>query len=94
MELETGQWHGPVLSGYGVHLVYVHALQEFPAPAFDEVADRVLEDWTEAKRKELNDQYVKSLLDRYEVVIEGEESDGETVAETELAQTAVAEVSR
>ena len=24
MELEAGLWHGPVLSGYGVHLVYVY----------------------------------------------------------------------
>ena len=94
MELDTGQWHGPVLSGYGVHLVYVHALQEFPAPGFDEVADRVLEDWTEAKRKELNDQYVKSLLDRYDVVIEGEESKEVTRRDSDNSQVAVAEVTR
>jgi hypothetical protein len=23
-ELSVGEWHGPVLCGYGVHLVYVH----------------------------------------------------------------------
>ena len=28
MPLEAGKWHGPVLSGYGVHLVYVHDFQE------------------------------------------------------------------
>ena len=94
MELETGQWHGPVLSGYGVHLVYVHALQKSPIPNYNQVADRVREDWTEEKRQELNDQYVESLLDRYEVVIEGAESESGSSAEERSAGTAVAEASR
>ena len=78
MDLETGRWHGPVLSGYGVHLVYVHDRREFPLPTFDQVADRVREDWVDEKRRELNDQYVASLLGRYEVVIEGEETGQQT----------------
>jgi hypothetical protein len=94
MALEPGQWHGPVLSGYGVHLVYVHGCQEFPTPEFEQVADRVREDWTEEKRQELNDQYIASLLDRYDVVIEDEESDGETNRASGTRQAAVAEGSR
>ncbi|MGI9517464.1 MAG: peptidyl-prolyl cis-trans isomerase, partial [Pirellulaceae bacterium] len=73
--LETRQWHGPVLSGYGVHLVYVHGRREFPVPDFDMVADQVREDWMNAKRAEMNDEYIDSLLARYTVVIEGQGDD-------------------
>lgn len=73
MELEPERWHGPVLSGYGTHLVYVHSLQEFPPPTFEQVSVQVQEDWTNDKRAELNEEYIESLLNRYTVVIEGEE---------------------
>jgi len=32
--LSPGQWHGPLLSGYGTHLVYVHNVVELPAQIF------------------------------------------------------------
>jgi peptidyl-prolyl cis-trans isomerase C len=69
-DLSEGVWHGPVLSGYGVHLVYVHEKQTFLEPSFAEVRERVAEDWTTAKRKQLNDEYVARLREKYEVVIE------------------------
>ena len=69
-ELSEGAWHGPILSGYGVHLVYVHGKQTFPQPSFAEVRDRVAEDWTTAERKRLNDEYVARLLEKYDVVVE------------------------
>ena len=77
MELEPEQWHGPVLSGYGTHLVYVQDRLEFPSPTFEEVADRVHEDQQNAQREKLNDEYIASLLARYNVVIEGDDADGE-----------------
>ena len=77
MALETDKWHGPVLSGYGVHLVYVHVHQKSPPPEYDQVAEKVRQDWEEEKRKELNDQYVDSLMERYDVVVEGREGEAE-----------------
>lgn len=72
-ELSEGVWHGPVLSGYGVHLVYVHGKQSFPQPSLAEVRERVLNDRTAAKRKELDDEYVARLREKYDVVIEDAE---------------------
>ncbi len=69
--LEPGIWHGPVLSGYGTHLVYVHDHSVAPSPDFEEVADRVTEDWMTWKRAELNEQFTAALLDQYTVVVEG-----------------------
>jgi hypothetical protein len=80
--LKPEQWHGPVLSGYGVHLVYVHERQVAPPPAFSQVEERVRQDWEDEKRRELNKQFIDRLLARYEVIIE-EETPGD--------QTAVAE---
>ena len=70
IELSSGQWHGPVLSGYGVHLVYVSNIIEPPAPVFAEVRERVVQDWTMDRSEELNEQFYANLRDRYTVVIE------------------------
>jgi hypothetical protein len=70
MRLEPGKWHGPVLSGYGTHLVYVHALAVAPPPVFADVRDHVLENWQIAQQDEFNAQYFESLKSRYEIVIE------------------------
>jgi hypothetical protein len=63
-------WHGPVLSGYGTHLVYLHAISEPPAPVFAEVRERVTEDWTTERGEELNQQFYANLRDSYTIVIE------------------------
>ena len=81
-ELSEGVWHGPVLSGYGVHIVYVHGTQTFPQPSTSEVRERVVQDWTAAKREELNAEYYTRLLEKYDVVIE-EAPDGGPAAQLE-----------
>ena len=70
LALEPGQWHGPVLSGYGVHLVYVFAFQAAPAPQFEAVRERVLEDWHTVKREEFNEQFLESLKERFEIIVD------------------------
>ena len=70
VELSTGQWHGPVLSGYGVHLVYVSNVIEPPAPVFAEVRERVMQDWRSDRSEELNEQFYANLREQYTVVIE------------------------
>ena len=83
-ELPTGRWHGPVLSGYGTHLVYVDALEEFPEPALLDVKERVQQDWVDAKRTEITEQYFTDMLARYDVVVERASADG--TVETASAQ--------
>jgi hypothetical protein len=69
MTLEPGRWHGPVLSGYGVHLVYVNELIEAPAPVFEDVRSAVLQDWQKQQQEEFNAEFFASLKNRYEIVI-------------------------
>ena len=77
MGLEPEQWHGPVLSGYGTHLVYVHDRLEFPPPTYEQVADRVqAKTWQNAERSRSSmTSTSQSLLARYNVVIEGDDSE-------------------
>jgi len=69
-EQSPGEWQGPILSGYGTHLVYVNGRIKTPEPAIEDVRDQVIVDWEDEKRKEINDQFYESLLSRYEVIIE------------------------
>lgn len=87
MKLEPETWHGPVLSGYGTHLVYVHARLESPPPIFEQIAGRVAEDLINDEREKLNEEYIDSLLSRYKVIIEGDDEDPQT--EKTAAQEAV-----
>jgi len=77
VELTPGQWHGPVLSGYGTHLVYVSHVREPSPPVFDAVRERVVEDWTTQRSEELNEQFYANLRDSYTVVIEEPAAEGE-----------------
>ena len=86
VELSPGQWHGPVLSGYGVHLVYVSSIGEPPPPVFTEVRERVVQEWKSDKGEELNEQFYASLRDRYTIVIEEPEQDDKVTALREPAQ--------
>jgi hypothetical protein len=69
-ELPIGQWHGPIESGYGVHIVLVTNRRDGRTPLLKEVRDAVRTEWLSAKRTELNEQFYQSLLKRYTVTIE------------------------
>jgi len=70
LALEPGKWHGPVLSGYGVHLVYVYDHQKAPPAEFENVKAAVLENWQIGKREQFNADFLESLKSRYEIVID------------------------
>lgn len=70
VELKAGVWHGPVLSGFGTHLVFVNEIITPPVPPFNEVKERVLEDWIEQKRESLNEEFYKALEDYYTIIVE------------------------
>ena len=76
----NGAWHGPVLSGYGVHLVRVHGRAQAPLAEFEVLRERILQDWLDEKRESFNEAYIANLLGRYAVVIEGAAPVDEQVA--------------
>ena len=81
--LAAGEWHGPLLSGYGVHLVYIHNRIEPPMPAFEAVEDRLRQDWVTERGREMSDTFFTELLESYEVVIEQpDEGSGDRASES------------
>jgi len=69
-EQATGDWHGPLSSGYGLHLVRVDARQEPRAVKFDEVGDLVLRDFNEELRQTANAQIFEKLREQYDVHVD------------------------
>jgi hypothetical protein len=69
MQLEPGKWHGPILSGYGVHLVYVYSAQKAPPPVFTDVQKAVLVNWQTAQQKQFNADFFENLKSRYDIVV-------------------------
>jgi hypothetical protein len=68
--LAVGRWHGPIESGYGVHLVLVRERTEGGVPTLAEVRDAVRRAWMNARRQEANEKFYQELLGRYTVTIE------------------------
>jgi hypothetical protein len=68
--LAPGRWHGPVESGYGVHLVRVTERTEGRVPELAEVRDAVRREWANARRIQCNRDFYQALLQRYTVTVE------------------------
>jgi parvulin-like peptidyl-prolyl cis-trans isomerase-like protein len=75
-KLPTGQWQGPVESGYGAHLVFIGERTEGRLPALAEVRDLVRREWGNARRSEWTERFYQALLKRYTVTIETEPGKG------------------
>jgi hypothetical protein len=69
-ELPVGDWHGPVESGYGIHLVRVEEREEGFLPEFEAVRNQVETEYTSVKRRETNEAFYGKLREGYEIVIE------------------------
>jgi hypothetical protein len=70
VDLPLGRWHGPVESGYGVHLVRIEARQPGQLPPLSEVRDAVAREWSATKRREMKEAHLRALLARHPVRIE------------------------
>jgi len=73
-ELQTGEWTGPVRSGFGLHLVLIEERIESRGPDLDEVRDAVERDLVAQRRRDANEKIYQRLRERYTVTIERPES--------------------
>lgn len=67
--IAVGEWNGPVVSGYGVHLVRILESSPASTPPLEEQRDAVLRDWRAAKALELRELAYAKVLERYTVEI-------------------------
>ena len=69
--VRTGQWEGPVKSGYGVHLVRVDSVVAGSAPKLAEVRSAVARDYEQDRRTRSLDAAYRTLRQSYRVEYSG-----------------------
>ncbi|WP_053970901.1 peptidyl-prolyl cis-trans isomerase [Mangrovimonas sp. ST2L15] len=82
--LPTGQWTGPIVSGYGVHLVYIESRTPPSIPNFIDVKDEVQREYEYQMEQESQEAILKALRDNYKVRITADNLEKATT--DELAQ--------
>jgi peptidyl-prolyl cis-trans isomerase C len=68
--LEGGGWHGPLRSGYGLHLVYIHDQVEARMPELEEVQEKVSLDLMSDRREKVNKAAYQEIKTRYTILVE------------------------
>ena len=73
--LKQGEWHGPIESGYGLHLVKVTKRIDSRIPEWTEVKKQVWNDMQYEARKAAEDQFYQEIAGGYQIVFDKEASD-------------------
>jgi peptidyl-prolyl cis-trans isomerase C len=67
--LKVGAWAGPVVSGFGLHLVRIRAVQASTKPKLADVRQSVENDWRAQTAKDREAKAYQALLDSYTIKI-------------------------
>ena len=67
--LPVGTWMGPVVSGFGLHLVRIDQRVQPPRPRLADVRQRLENDWRSDAVRKAQDAHLQQLLDSYAVEI-------------------------
>jgi peptidyl-prolyl cis-trans isomerase C len=68
--LPRDQWVGPIVSGYGIHLVKIGEFSKAIMPPLAEIQDEVSQEWRYEKEKQLRKAFMEELRKKYNVEIE------------------------
>jgi parvulin-like peptidyl-prolyl isomerase len=68
--LGTNSWHGPIESGYGLHLVRISEKIDARMPDLASVIDKVRTDWMFEQRQKTNKEIYERFKERYEIVVD------------------------
>jgi hypothetical protein len=68
--MEAGRWHGPVYSGYGLHLVYVHDRADSRLPGIEEVRTEVVRDLMSERKEQINAAAYGEIKSKYRILVE------------------------
>jgi len=72
LNIEPGQWEGPVPSGYGLHLVRIDRREDSRIPEWTEVRGRVVTDMEYEARNAAKEQLFQEIAQQYQVIFDGE----------------------
>jgi hypothetical protein len=72
MNLEPGQWEGPIPSGYGLHLVRIDRREDSRIPEWTEVRGRVVTDMEYEARNAAKEQLFQEIAQQYQVIFDND----------------------
>ena len=75
LALPVGSWEGPVISGYGLHLVKMYRRVEPRVPDWREVQARVISDMEFEAKASSRDQLYQEIAQTYEIVFDSQVRD-------------------
>ena len=67
--LPGGTWMGPLVSGFGLHLVRIDQRVQPPPPRLADVRQRLENDWRSSAIRKAQDAHLQQLLDSYDMEI-------------------------
>ena len=76
MQLEPGDWAGPIESPYGVHLVRIDRMVESVVPPLAVIRSDVRREWLFDRRAASRDKMIDALREKYRITIEDYETPG------------------
>jgi peptidyl-prolyl cis-trans isomerase C len=65
-----GDWAGPYRSDFGLHLVRLRSRSEVRLPPYDEIAEKVADEFGAKRRREANEAAYEKMRAKYDVVVE------------------------
>lgn len=68
-EIISGQWAGPIASGFGLHLVRIRAVQASAKPKLADIRQKLENDWRAQTVKDREAKAYQTLLDGYTIKI-------------------------
>ena len=74
--MEPGKWQGPILSGYGLHLVSIDEMTHGAPLTFEEAERELRRDWANEQRVRAIDTLYEELRQQYEITVEPMTADG------------------
>jgi parvulin-like peptidyl-prolyl isomerase len=66
----VGGWSGPIQSTYGAHLVQLLDKQDGKPATLASAREQLERDWRQAERQRAKDAYIKTLKEKYSIIIE------------------------
>jgi hypothetical protein len=69
-DMPVGTWLGPVVSGYGLHIVRLEAKTPSTLPPLASIRQAVQRDWEDDRRRKARAARVAELRNRYDVIFE------------------------
>jgi len=72
-DLKTGQWQGPIASGFGLHLVKITAKVPGKSAALNDVRQQVTNDWRAAQNNAAEKAALDGYREQYQITVAGRE---------------------